>query len=40
MPMKKEILVNGVYARAMDFVMLVLLSAVAFLILSILDNLA
>jgi len=38
--MKKGILVNGVYAKTMDFIILILLSAVAFLILSILDNLA
>lgn len=38
--MKKGISVSGVYNRAKDFVILLALSALAFVLLSILDNLA
>lgn len=38
--MKKGISISGVYTRARDFVVLLVLSALAFVLLSILDNLA
>lgn len=38
--MKKGISVSGVYGRARDFVILLVFSAIAFVLLSILDNLA